>query len=93
MSVFLALLLALRHCARSRDILQLEILALRHPGAGASTDTVSARAAQPNRPLALGVAFARVGRLAIRTRHRETGDSHRLAPVVPAKNSVPWWPH
>lgn len=30
MSVFLALLLTLRHCARSGAVLQLEVLALRH---------------------------------------------------------------
>src|SRR5438445_11890864 len=81
MSVFRrALLLTVRHCARSRAILQLELLALRHQLQVLQRTRPRRVRLGENGALALGVAFARVDRLATRPRRGETGDGRRLAP-------------
>ena len=92
-SVLVALFLSLRSCLRSRVVLQLEILALRH-------QLQVLNRSRPRRlqlvpaDLALGVAVAIVDRLANRARHRPAGHRHRLAssglpPVLDLEESPP----
>ncbi len=80
MAVFLSLLLTLRSCARSRVLLQLEVLALRH----------QLQVLQRSRPRRLRLARAdrmlwvwlsRVWRVACDAGHRQARDCHRLAPL------------
>jgi hypothetical protein len=79
-SVLISLLQTLRGLAQSRAVLHLEVLALRHQ-LQAAANTPSASTPRDGGPLALGVAGARVDRVANGAGDRQAGDGDRVAPL------------
>jgi hypothetical protein len=79
MSVLLSVLLTLRCWVRSRAVLQLEMLALRHQLEVLQRSRPPPPIAWKTGPVPVGLAVAGLDELALGPRHRPTGDGYRVA--------------
>ena len=96
-SVVVSLLHSLRFLVRSRASLHLEIIALRHQLAVVNRSRRPRLRFDGGRSNAVGVALARLARLALGGSHRQAGDGHRVAsprlsPVLDLEKPTPHRP-